>query len=258
MEASSLTPLERAFTFASAKHDGQVRKFSGKPYVTHPQNVCNILTDVGASHGLTIDEGIIVAAMLHDVLEDTDCTKEEIEQIFGTRVANLVLAVTNDKEAISKVGKTAYLEEKVNAMNSDELLIKLADRLDNVSDAGGDDNNDWLVAYAQQTKRVFFDSFRNEAILGPLHKKILSRIGEIVYRSDPKRAFVFHSNLLNVDKFASSRSYTCSAVIKCCIPETTVSMDDFSPNAFVAGQNSSDMVYYADETPTDFENKDAR
>jgi hypothetical protein len=67
-------------------------------------------------------------------------------------------------------------------------------------------------------------------------------------------AFALHLNLLNTGQFASSKSYTCNAAIRCCIPGTVVLMDDFTPRAFAVGQDCSDRMYYSDEMSPDLAN----
>ena len=77
----------RAFNFAYQLHEGQTRK-SGEPYIAHPVAVASILRDLGG------DKAMIAAGFLHDVVEDTEVTVEEIEQMFGQEVALLVEGVT--------------------------------------------------------------------------------------------------------------------------------------------------------------------
>ena len=79
--------IKKAYDFASLKHKGQFRK-SGEPYVIHPLNVAAILTTIYA------DYETISAGLLHDVLEDCDCTVEEMEEEFGREITKLVQGVT--------------------------------------------------------------------------------------------------------------------------------------------------------------------
>jgi len=122
--------IQRAYDFASKKHDGQSRK-SGEPYIIHPLEVANILAD------LELDDATICAALLHDVLEDTDTTKEDLAKEFTPEIAELV-------DGVTKLGKLKYAsmkEQQVEnyrkmflAMGKDirVILIKLADRLHNM------------------------------------------------------------------------------------------------------------------------------
>ena len=79
--------IMEAYQYALKKHDGQYRK-SGEPYIIHPLNVAIILTSVYA------DSDSIIAALLHDVVEDTDATLDEVEEMFGPVVRKLVDGVT--------------------------------------------------------------------------------------------------------------------------------------------------------------------
>jgi (p)ppGpp synthase/HD superfamily hydrolase len=147
-----LAPYRRAVEFAVAGHGQQTRKFSNGavPYFTHPIRVAKLVAAEGG------DAFQIMAALCHDLVEDTDVTLAEIESEFGSHVALLVEQLTNDKEELKALGKTEYLRRKVAAMNGDALLIKLADRLDNISDlkpASSDDK--WALDYAEQTYTVF-------------------------------------------------------------------------------------------------------
>lgn len=83
--------FERALCFATEKHSGQIRKLANTPYILHPVEVASI---VGT---MTDDREILAAAVLHDTVEDTDTTLEEIEENFGRRVALLVMTETENK-----------------------------------------------------------------------------------------------------------------------------------------------------------------
>ncbi|MFZ9266676.1 MAG: RelA/SpoT family protein [Vulcanococcus sp.] len=126
--------LSAAFDFAFQLHDGQVRA-SGEPYICHPVAVADLLRDIGAS------AGVIAAGFLHDVVEDTDVTPEEIEQHFGAEVRGLVEGVTK-LGGIHFTNKTEAQAENLRrmflAMASDirVVLVKLADRLHNMRTLG--------------------------------------------------------------------------------------------------------------------------
>jgi GTP diphosphokinase / guanosine-3',5'-bis(diphosphate) 3'-diphosphatase len=126
--------LASAFHFAYQLHDGQVRA-SGEPYICHPVAVADLLRDIGAS------AGVIAAGFLHDVVEDTDVTPEEIEQHFGAEVRGLVEGVTK-LGGIHFTNKTEAQAENLRrmflAMASDirVVLVKLADRLHNMRTLG--------------------------------------------------------------------------------------------------------------------------
>lgn len=120
-----------AIQFANEKHAGQVRKGSGIPYISHPIAVSYLVAAYKSSRHLV---ALLVAAILHDCLEDTDATFEEIARRFGPMVASLVQELKNDDEEIARVGKLAYHTKKMLGMSSYALVIKLCDRLHNISD----------------------------------------------------------------------------------------------------------------------------
>lgn len=117
-----------ARSIAQDKHSYQYRKFSNEPYFKHPSRVADIVSK------FTKDDNIISAAYLHDVLEDTKTSEKELNAVFGPKILNYVKELTSVKKEIVKIGKADYLLNKMNKMSSGALLIKLADRLDNVSD----------------------------------------------------------------------------------------------------------------------------
>ena len=122
--------LYRAFTYADAEHKGQLRK-DGTPYITHPLAVAEIVADLG------LDADSVIAALLHDTIEDTNATHEEVAKQFGETVAALVEGVTK----LSRVQYTSKEEEQMEnlrkmfmAMAQDirVILIKICDRLHNM------------------------------------------------------------------------------------------------------------------------------
>src|ERR671924_538408 len=122
--------LERAFAFASARHEGQQRR-SGEDFILHPLGVARILADLGR------DDATLAAALIHDVVEDTLATVEEIRAEFGDDVATLVEGVTKLTRIQFQSREQAQAEnyrKMVMAMAEDYrvILIKLADRLHNM------------------------------------------------------------------------------------------------------------------------------
>ena len=122
--------IRRAYAYAEEKHFGQ-KRISGDDYILHPLNVAMILTDISA------DAKCLAAALLHDTIEDSDATKEEIEELFGSEVALLVDGVTK----INKINFTsdseasaAYQRKILVGLSEDVrvIIIKLADRLHNM------------------------------------------------------------------------------------------------------------------------------
>ena len=129
--SADISMIEKAYRIAKEAHEGQLRK-SGEPYIIHPLWVGIILAD------LEMDKETIVAGMLHDTVEDTVMTEEDVEREFGPEVALLVNGVT-------KLGQLSYSQDKLEvqaenlrkmflAMSKDirDIIIKLADRLHNM------------------------------------------------------------------------------------------------------------------------------
>ena len=122
--------LNKAYVYAMRAH-GVQKRASGDPFFSHPLEVAAILTD------LKLDDATIVAAVLHDTIEDTATTREEIEAVFGKKIGDLVDGLTKLKK-LDLVSKRAEQAENFRklllAVASDirVLLVKLADRLHNM------------------------------------------------------------------------------------------------------------------------------
>lgn len=130
MKAGDLEVVYKAYQFAAHCHRNQQRK-SGEPYITHPLAVANILTS------LKIDMASVIAAILHDTVEDTDATLEDIEREFGKPVRDLVDGLTKISKIKFRSSQERLAEnfrKMVLAMSNDlrVILIKLADRLHNM------------------------------------------------------------------------------------------------------------------------------
>lgn len=126
----SMSIFMKCVQFAAHKHKDQRRKDPCEtPYINHPINVATIL----ATEGNIKDEEVIMAALLHDTVEDTDTTFEEIENLFGVAVCGIVREVTDDKSLEKGERKRLQI---VHAKTSSHKakLVKLADKLDNLRD----------------------------------------------------------------------------------------------------------------------------
>ena len=122
--------INRAFDYAYKKHFGQ-KRISGDDYITHPLNVAMILTDINA------DATCLTAALLHDTIEDSDSTKEEVTKLFGADVALLVDGVTKiNRLHFSNAGEQMAANQRKILVGLSEdvrvIIIKLADRLHNM------------------------------------------------------------------------------------------------------------------------------
>ena len=130
MPGADLALVDKAVDYASKKHASQKRK-DGSPYIIHPLSVAQIVTEMG------LDMDAILGALLHDCIEDTDASHEEIEKLFGPTVAELVEGVTKLTRADFSSREQAQMEnlrKMFMAMSKDirVVLIKIADRLHNI------------------------------------------------------------------------------------------------------------------------------
>ena len=121
--------IARATLFADQAHDGQLRKFSGLPYISHPMEVMQIV------RGVCNDDDVLAAAVLHDVIEDCGVTYTDLMLEFNENIAHLVYQVTNaaDDEDGDRIVR-AYINRNVMANASDDAqTLKLADIISNLS-----------------------------------------------------------------------------------------------------------------------------
>jgi (p)ppGpp synthase/HD superfamily hydrolase len=115
-----------AYELLSSKHGGQRQKVNGRPYVEHPIAVA---TDVNAAG---FDQEMVAAALLHDIVEDSDVSVEDVRERFGDRVADLVDAMTDTSEVKPYERRKALHRERVVAAGPDAAAIFAADKLNNV------------------------------------------------------------------------------------------------------------------------------
>ena len=115
--------ITKAILFALKAHEGQLRK-DDKPYIIHPLSVGFILESAGYG------EEVVIAGILHDVVEDTQYTKADIEKKFGARVAELVMGVTKDESLPGPEREQAYLDNLKTA-DDETRAVSAADLLDN-------------------------------------------------------------------------------------------------------------------------------
>ena len=124
--------VTKAIEFAAKAHDGMARKKDKTPYILHPLEAAVIVGSI------TDNRDVISAAILHDVVEDTDITIEEIEENFGPRVRQLVESETEDKRAdlppedTWKIRKEESLKDLANCGDTDMLILWLGDKLANM------------------------------------------------------------------------------------------------------------------------------
>lgn len=116
----------QAIEFAAAAHRGQYRKGTRLPYIIHPLNAARCLLEAGC------EDELVAAAILHDVLEDTDTTIEELYAAFGPRIAELVIAVSEPEELLAWEDCKAHTLDALRTSPLDVLYVAIADKLDNI------------------------------------------------------------------------------------------------------------------------------
>lgn len=136
----------KALRFSAEKHNDQRRRDAkGSPYINHPIQVAETLWSVGGVR----DDALLTAAILHDTIEDTDATPEEIRREFGEEVLELVLEVTDDKSLPKQVRKQLQIENAPHKSLRAKML-KLADKLCNVRDIVSLPPADWSLKRKQE------------------------------------------------------------------------------------------------------------
>jgi len=166
----------KAYTFAEEAHGEAVRKFSGLPYFTHVKFVARTLDD------LHCEPDIVAAGFLHDLIEDTTITYEQILNEFGKRIADLVKGVSNNEEDMKAAGgKRLYLAKKIAEMDEGCLTIKLADRYHNVLFLEHDSTpKEFIEKYYKETKFILFALEQTDKILTEVQSALIKRIEAIL------------------------------------------------------------------------------
>jgi guanosine-3',5'-bis(diphosphate) 3'-pyrophosphohydrolase len=154
MDNELLSLIVKALTFSARKHRDQRRKDEQEtPYVNHPITLMDILVnEAGISDGETL-----ITALLHDTIEDTNTSFEEIEAEFGLVIAGLVMEVTDDK-SLSKLERKALQVHHAPNLSSKAKLVKLADKIANLRDIAHSPPVGWdqprIQAYFDWAKEV--------------------------------------------------------------------------------------------------------
>lgn len=130
MKAADAQRIAEAISFAARAHQGHLRKDDQTPYVAHPMRVLAIL----ATQFKVTDGDALAAAVLHDVLEDTRSDHDDLSELFGTRVAGFVAALSKDKRLAEEERERQYLEQLLKAP-IEVQLCKLGDVCDNLADS---------------------------------------------------------------------------------------------------------------------------
>jgi guanosine-3',5'-bis(diphosphate) 3'-pyrophosphohydrolase len=146
--STGIALILHATAFAADKHRNQRRKDEeASPYINHPVALANLLAQAGIS-----DTTVLAAALLHDTIEDTDATAEELMGAFGQEITAVVLEVTDDKSLPKEERKRVQIEHAAH-LSTPAKLVKLADKICNLRDVSQSPPKDWPL----ERKREYFD-----------------------------------------------------------------------------------------------------
>ncbi|MDQ0892501.1 RelA/SpoT family protein [Agromyces ramosus] len=190
---ADLSLVERAYSVAERAHEGQKRK-SGEPYITHPVAVAQILADLG------IGSKTVAAALLHDTVEDTAYTLDQVRADFGDEIAMLVDGVTKlDKVKYGDSTQAETVRKMIVAMSKDirVLIIKLADRLHNArtwgfvpAESASRKATETLEIYAPLAHRLGIQAIKwelEDLSFAVLYPKLYAEIESLVKQRTPQR-----------------------------------------------------------------------
>jgi guanosine-3',5'-bis(diphosphate) 3'-pyrophosphohydrolase len=174
-----------AASFAAEKHTGHKRKGSdGQPYINHPLEVANLLVNVGKVD----DPEMVVAALLHDTVEDTDVSVEEIAERFGEKVAGYVRELTDDK-SLAKAERKQLQVEHAPHLSHGAKQIKIADKISNITDVIDNPPEGWDLKrrkeYVEWGEKVVAGLRGANADLEQLFDEVVDRAKESLNKSEP-------------------------------------------------------------------------
>jgi GTP pyrophosphokinase len=184
--------VDRAYVYSAKVHDGQ-KRLSGEPYLTHPLEVAGILA------GMNLDAVSVAAGLLHDVIEDTHATEEDIRAMFGPEVAHIVSAVTKISKLpfhTSEYREAESIRKMVLAMADDirVIIVKLADRLHNMRTIGFHKKEEKKKKIARETLDIYAPIASR---LGIYWMK--NELEDISFRSIDPEAYEKIQGLVNTD-----------------------------------------------------------
>ena len=169
---SALNTVLKAMAFAARKHRHQRRKdLEASPYINHPIDLADIL----ANEAQITDAVVIAAAILHDTVEDTETTPEEITREFGPEISAIVAEVTDNKSLPKEERKRLQVEHAA-VLSYRAQQLKLADKIGNLRDIARSPPADWSL----ERKRAYFDWANRvvEKLRGP-HERLEALFDEV-------------------------------------------------------------------------------
>jgi (p)ppGpp synthase/HD superfamily hydrolase len=161
-----------ALKFAEKAHEGQVRKYTGLPYIVHPIEVASIVATVPHT------QEQLAAALLHDVVEDTAVTLEEVGQLFGEKVATLVDELTDFSKKNEVVGNRAYRKgldrDYLGTISAEAQTVKYADLISNGVDIVSHDKH-FAKVYLREKDAILEVMNKGDATLFAIAQKIVGK-----------------------------------------------------------------------------------
>ena len=188
MNDNSLPLVLRCLAFAAHKHRDQRRKDEeASPYINHPIAVANVL----ANEGHVDDDAVICAALLHDTIEDTETTPEELREAFGNEIADIVLEVSDDKSLPKGERKRLQIEHAPH-LSGGAKPIKLADKISNIRDITEDPPDGWDIQrrreYVEWGEKVVAGLRGANSELERMFDEVANKAKESLKRSEPPTA----------------------------------------------------------------------
>jgi (p)ppGpp synthase/HD superfamily hydrolase len=159
-----------ACVFATHCHARQRRASDGASFIEHPLEVARLLRDAGCS------EVVVAAGMLHDVVEDTEVGGDELRARFGSEVADLVLAVTEDAQVTSYRRRKRLLREQVRRAGDDAAVLFAADKISKVRELNGATRRDRIAALRLEHYRESLGMLRSIAPEHPLVGRLAAEL----------------------------------------------------------------------------------
>jgi guanosine-3',5'-bis(diphosphate) 3'-pyrophosphohydrolase len=148
-DINEASQIIKAIAYAAEKHRNQRRKdVDASPYINHPIALANVIANEAGYPSMEV----ICAAILHDTVEDTDTTPEDLEAKFGKRIRDIVMEVTDDKSLPKQTRKLLQVQHSA-SLSHEAKLVKLADKICNLRDMTASPPADWDLA----RRREYFD-----------------------------------------------------------------------------------------------------
>lgn len=167
-----------ATRFAAHKHKDQRRKdHAASPYIVHPIAAAELLIEAGIS-----DEAVLITAILHDTIEDTETTREEIAAEFGDEIADLVVEVSVIETKIKEVDKQREIDDAKN-LSPKAALVRVADKICNLTDVVFDTPKGWSE---ERRDKYFFWAQKVIKNTGVTNEYLLTRLKEVIQQGERK------------------------------------------------------------------------